>query len=55
MYFSFLSVSGLAISSTLFNKKAEQFQHKKTHLLQSLDHFREELNEVKLKVFGVLQ
>ncbi len=46
---------GIDYYKDLFNKKAEQFQHKKTHLLQSLDHFREELNEIKLKVFGVLQ
>jgi len=46
---------GIDYYKDLFNKKAEQFQHKKTHLLQSLDHFRAELNEVKLKVFGVLQ
>jgi hypothetical protein len=46
---------GIDYYKDLFNKKAEQFQHKKTHLLQSLDNFRAELNEVKLKVFGVLQ
>ncbi len=45
---------GIEYYKDLFNKKAEQFQHKKAHLIQSLDHLREELNEVKLKVFGVL-
>jgi hypothetical protein len=46
---------GIEYYKDLFNKKAEQFQDKKAHLIQSLDHFRAELNEVKLKVFGVLQ
>lgn len=48
-------MDGIDYYKELFSKKAEQFQDKKTHLLQSLDQFRDDLNEIKLKVFGVLQ
>lgn len=46
---------GIEYYRDLFNKKAEEFQHRKANLLQSLDRLKEELNEVKLKFFGVLQ
>ena len=46
---------GIEYYKELFNKKAEEFQDKKAQLIQSLDHFKEELNDVKLKVLGVLQ
>ena len=48
-------LEGIEYYKDLFNKKAEKFQDTKVHLLKSLDHFKEELNELKLKVFGVLQ
>jgi hypothetical protein len=48
-------LEGIDYYKDLFNKKSEQFQDKKSHLIQSLDHFKEELNEVKHKVLGVLQ
>ncbi len=48
-------LEGIDYYKDLFNKKAEQFQNKKEHLFNSLDHFKDELNELKLKVFGVLQ
>lgn len=48
-------LEGIEYYKDLFSRKAEQFQDKKDHLLKSLDHFKEELNELKLKVFGVLQ
>ena len=48
-------LEGIEYYKDLFNKKAEQFQDKKSHLIQSLDHFKEELNEMKHKVLGVLQ
>ncbi len=46
---------GIEYYRDLFTKKAEKFQDKKTQLLRSLDQLKEELNEVKLKVLGVLQ
>jgi hypothetical protein len=46
---------GIEYYKDLFNKKAEQFQEKKATLIQSLDHFKEELNDIKLRMFGVLQ
>ena len=46
---------GIEYYKDLFNKKAEEFQDKKSQLIQSLDHFKEELNALKLKVMGVLQ
>ncbi len=46
---------GIEYYKELFNKKTEQFQDKKENLFKSLDQFKEELNEVKLKVMGVLQ
>ncbi len=46
---------GIEYYKDLFNKKAEVFQDRKTQLIHSLDHLKEELNEVKLKVLGVLQ
>jgi hypothetical protein len=46
---------GIEYYKALFNKKAEELQHKKAHLQHSLDHFKEELNDLKLKVLGVLQ
>ena len=48
-------LEGIEYYKDLFNKKAEQFQEKKTHLFHSLDHFKNELNDMKLKVLGVLQ
>ena len=48
-------MDGIDYYKDLFNKKAAQFQDRKDHLLQSLDHLKEELNEVKLKILGVLQ
>jgi hypothetical protein len=45
---------GIEYYRDLFNQKAEEFQGKKAQLIQSLDHFKEELNDVKLKVMGVL-
>ena len=48
-------MDGIEYYKDLFNKKAEQFQDKKAHLFQSMDHLKDELNELKLKVFGVLQ
>ena len=48
-------LEGIDYYKDLFNKKSEQFQEKKSQLIQSLDHFKEELNEVKHKVLGVLQ
>ncbi|MCG8306002.1 MAG: hypothetical protein MI975_01335 [Cytophagales bacterium] len=46
---------GIEYYKELFNKKAEEFQGRKVQLIQSLDHFKEELNEIRLKVIGVLQ
>lgn len=46
---------GIEYYRDLFNKKAEQFQNKKVHLQNSLDEFKEEVNDIKLKVMGVLQ
>jgi len=46
---------GIEYYRDLFNKKAEQFQSKKVHLQHSLDEFKEELNDIKLRVMGVLQ
>jgi hypothetical protein len=46
---------GIEYYRDLFNQKAEEFQGKKTQMIQALDHFKEELNEVKLRVMGVLQ
>jgi len=46
---------GIEYYKELFNKKAEEFQDKTSHLFHSLDHFKEELNDLKLKVMGVLQ
>ena len=48
-------LEGIDYYKDLFNKKSEQFQEKKSQLIQSLDHFKEELNDVKHKVLGVLQ
>lgn len=48
-------IEGIEYYKDLFNKKAEQFQDKKEHLFHSLDHFKDELNEMRLKVLGVLQ
>ena len=48
-------LEGIEYYKDLFNKKSEQFQDKKSQLFQSLDHFKDELNELKLKVLGVLQ
>ncbi len=48
-------LEGIDYYKDLFNKKSEQFQEKKSQLIQSLDHFKEELNEVKHKVLEVLQ
>jgi hypothetical protein len=48
-------LEGIDYYKNLFNKKAGQFHDKKENLFQSLDHFKDELNELKLKVFGVLQ
>ncbi len=48
-------LEGIEYYKDLFNKTAVQFQHKKSHLLKSLDKFKDELNELKLKVVGVLQ
>ncbi len=48
-------LDGIEYYKDLFNKKAEQFQDKKVHLLKTLDQFKNELNELKLKLFGVLQ
>jgi hypothetical protein len=45
---------GIEYYRDLFNKKAEQFQDKRNHLIHALDNLREDLNEVKLKVMGVL-
>lgn len=46
---------GIDYYKDLFSRKAEQFQQSKNHLLESLENFRNELNEIKLRVFGVLQ
>ncbi len=48
-------LEGIEYYKNLFNKKAGQFQDKKEHLSHSLDHFKDELNDLKLKVLGVLQ
>ena len=48
-------LEGIEYYKELFNKKTEQFQDKKDHILHSMEQFKEELNEVKLKVLGVLQ
>jgi len=48
-------VDGIEYYKVLFNKKAAQFQDKKAQLIHSLDHIKDELNEIKLKVLGVLQ
>lgn len=48
-------LEGIDYYKDLFNKKSEQFQDKKSQLFHSLDHFKNELNDMKLKVLGVLQ
>ncbi len=48
-------MEGIEYYKELFNKKAVQFHEKKTELLRSLDHFKESMNDIKLKVMGVLQ
>ena len=45
---------GIDYYKDLFNKKSEEFQGKKAQLIHSLEHFRNELNELKLSVMGVL-
>ena len=46
---------GIEYYKELFNKKAEEFHGKKSQLIHALDHFKEELSDLKLRVFGVLQ
>ncbi|NJN25278.1 MAG: hypothetical protein HC819_04510 [Cyclobacteriaceae bacterium] len=48
-------LEGIEYYKELFNKKTEKFQDKKEQILHGMEQFKEELNEVKLKVFGVLQ
>jgi len=45
---------GIDYYKDLFNKKSSEFQGKKVQLISSLEHFRDELNDLKLSVLGVL-
>ncbi len=46
---------GIDYYKDLFHRKSEQFQHTKTQLIDSIESFRDELNEIRLKVSGILQ
>jgi len=46
---------GIEYYKDLFQHKAEVFQEKKAHIIQSFDKLKHELDEVALKVVGVLQ
>ncbi len=48
-------MEGIEYYKELFNKKSVQFQHKREELYRSLDHFKETMNDIKLRVMGVLQ
>lgn len=48
-------LDGIEYYKDLFNKKAEELKDKKTHLVQSLDQFKNDLEDIRLKVVGVLQ
>ena len=42
---------GIEYYKDLFNKKTEEFQGKKSQLIKSLDHFKEELTELSFKSY----